>query len=72
MWILVSAYCRVTGEKITAHDIYHLPGDRAGVPDSYCRCHDEKVIKDGKYDFIKPGRLLVKDAGAEDDDGIDN
>ena len=43
MWILASAYCRVTGKEITAGNIYHLQGDRAGVPDSYCRCHDKKV-----------------------------
>lgn len=46
MWVLTSAYCSVTGEKLSGEEIYHMPGDRAGVPDSYCTCHEKKVLHD--------------------------
>ena len=51
MWVLTSAYCSVTKEKLHARDIYHMPGD-GPVPldsatlDTYCRCHNKKVLHD--------------------------
>jgi hypothetical protein len=41
--VLTTAFCSVTGKKIPAKKIYHLPGDGPGGIDSYCTCHDKKV-----------------------------
>ena len=46
MLVLTSAYCRITKKKLPAMDMYHLPGDGPGGIDTFCTCHDEKILYD--------------------------